>query len=262
MFPSLIHYGISLPTGPHPTFRYPTISEVVCEIAFERASAQRISVSGLYELLRGSFPEIQSVGNMMVQIVLAQAPAPASPFASPGVPAPAFRFATSGGDEYVQVSENNFVYDATRPYPGWASVKDSILAAWETVAPVVLASRVTKIGLRYINRIAKDKGHPRLSDWLRATDDIPARLVGSHGHFFARIESSPAQAELKVVTLAQQVADASAPYGAILFDLDRVSIDARTTDQIPQGLEYLHDEIWDVFWPARTPALESKLKGE
>jgi uncharacterized protein (TIGR04255 family) len=251
-----------VPTGPHPTFRHPTVSEVVCEIAFERASSQRISASALYELLRGSFPEIQSVGNMTVQIILAQAPAAQPAFASPGLPAPAFRFANSTGDEYVQVSENNFVYDTTRPYPGWASVKRSILGAWETVSPLVAASRITKIGLRYINRITKDERCPRLSDWLRATDDLPSRLVASQGHFFGRIESSPADSELKVITLAQQVADATAPHGAILFDLDRVSMTARGADEIAQELESLHDDIWDVFWPARTAALESKLKGE
>jgi uncharacterized protein (TIGR04255 family) len=251
-----------VPTGPHPTFRHPTISEVVCEIAFERASSQRISASALYELLRSTFPEIQSVGNMTVQIVLAQAPAPQPAFASPGLPAPAFRFANATGDEYVQVSENNFVYDATRSYRGWASVKGSILSAWQTVLPLIATSRITKIGLRYINRITKDERRPHLSDWLCPTDDLPSRLVASRGHFFARIESSPADSELKVITLAQQVADATAPHGAILFDLDRVSMTARAADEISQTLENLHEDVWDVFWPARTAALESKLKGE
>ena len=69
---------------------------------------------------------MQPVNTMAVQIVIRDASQP-QPQAAPGFapPAPAFRFATTAGDRWVQISDVSFVYQTTAPYPGWASVKPS-----------------------------------------------------------------------------------------------------------------------------------------
>jgi len=249
-----------LNANPHPRFPNPTIAQATCEIGFVRDLQVKLSSAELYKLLANDFPEIQAVGGMALQIVIGSGPQPAQPPTPPGVPAPTFRFATPTGDQFVQISDSSFIYQTTAAYPGWDSVKASILGLWARMLPAIKPETVTKIGLRYINRIAKDQRRSHLGDWLSASAYIPPVLLASHGHFLSRIEASPGDNDLLLITVAdQELADP--PQGAIIFDIDRIrsqAVDAEPK-QVGDVLDNLHEEIWDVFWSSRTPALEEKL---
>ncbi|MGH6938063.1 TIGR04255 family protein [Hypericibacter sp.] len=247
---------------PHPKFPNPTILEAACEFTFVRDPEPRWSSGELYKALGGEFPEIQPIGNMALQIVIGTV-APPTPPRPLGVPAPAFRFASQAGDRTIQISDTNFICTVSGVYPGWDTLKASILKNWETILPIILPREISKIGLRYINRIKKEAERPKLADWLRPTADLPATLLSSEGHFLARIESTPDSNSLKLVTLANQEPTEDSPNGAIIFDIDRIYNGSTVTDAavIDSILETLHDDIWDAFWGARTEALEHKLKG-
>jgi uncharacterized protein (TIGR04255 family) len=195
---------------------------------------------------------------MALQIVFDAGQHPAPPM--PVVPAPAFRFATAAGDKFVQISDTSLIYHSTAKYRGWETVKTSILDTWTKVLPAIKPESVTKIGLRYVNRIAKDAEHPYVGDWLQASDYIPKVLLESRRHFLSRVEASPGDNEVLLITVVNQEA-ADTPQGAIVFDIDRIHSEPVAGDQLADVLETLHDQIWDVFWTSRTPALEEKLKG-
>ncbi len=245
---------------PHPRFPSPTIVEAACEITFSRNLQVKLSTAELYKLVGTEFPEMQPVNTVALQIVVGDGrqPQPASP-----PPTPTFRFATTAGDRFVQISDVSFVYQMTAPYPGWATVKAAILELWGRVWPAIQPDTVAKIGLRYVNRIAKDEVHPHLGDWLRPSDYVPVALTRSRRHFLARIEVSPGDDDdFLILTLANQLPAETAPHGAIIFDIDRMRSGAIGTDpnDIGEVLELLHDDIWNVFWSSHSPALEEKLK--
>ena len=220
----------------------------------------RLSSAELYKLVAADFPEIQAVGGMALQIVIGSGPQPAQMPPPPGVPAPTFRFATSAGDKFVQISDTSFVYQSIAAYPGWDTVKAAILDLWVRMLPVIKADLVTKVGLRYINRIAKDEKHPHIADWLSASAYIPPVLLESRRHFLSRVEASPGDNDLLLITVADQE-PADTPHGAIIFDIDRICSAAIAVDQNVVGdvLERLHEEVWDVFWTSKAPALEQRL---
>lgn len=88
----------------------------------------------------------------------------------------------------------------------------------------------------------------------------PPVLLKSRSHFLSRVEASPGDNDLLLITVAdQRLADS--PYGVIIFDIDRICSDPITVDRKAVGdlLEKLHGDVWDVFWGARTPALEQRL---
>lgn len=247
---------------PHPKFPNPTIAEATCEFTFNREAEPSWSSGEAYKVLQDQFPEIQPIGNMALQIIIGPVAPPPSP-RPPGVPAPAFRFASKAGDRAVQMSDTNFIHAFTGSYPGWDNLKASILAGWMKVLPIIRPKEVTKVGLRYINRIVKDEKHPQLRDWLSPTDDLPATLIASRGHYLGRIESTTDDNNLKLITISSQEAGGDAPVGAIIFDIDRiragnVATDVNTASGI---LDSLHEDIWQVFWSARTQALVDKLNG-
>jgi uncharacterized protein (TIGR04255 family) len=244
---------------PHPRFPNPTIAQATCEIGFNRNLQVKLSSAELYKLVAADFPEIQAVGSMALQIVIGPGPQPAQA-PPPRVTAPTFRFATSAGDQFVQISDTSFVYQSTASYPGWDIVKAAILDLWVRMLPVIKPDGVTKVGLRYINRIAKDEQHPHIRGWLSASAYIPPVLLASRRHFLSRVEASPSDNDLLLMTVADQE-PTDTPHGAIIFDIDRIYSDAIAVDQNVVGdlLERLHEEVWDVFWTSRTPALEQRL---
>ena len=244
---------------PHPRFPNPTIAQATCEIGFNRNLQVKLSSAQLYKLVATDFPEIQAVGGMALQILIGSGSQPAQ-MPPPGVPAPTFRFATSAGDQFVQISDTSFVYQSTAAYPGWDVVKATILDLWVRMLPVIEPDGVTKVGLRYINRIAKDEQHPHIRDWLSASAYIPPVLLESRRHFLSRVEASPADNDLLLITVADQE-PADSLHGAIIFDIDRICSDTIPVDPNVVGdvLERLHEAVWDVFWTSRTPALEQRL---
>ena len=152
---------------------------------------------------------------------------------------------------------------ALSPPSGWPVLKDRLLAQWRKVHDLVNPEKLIKIGLRYVNRIAKEPNHNHLRDWLRPSDELPPSLIASEGHFFARIESSPAAGHLQLVTVGNQDPSPDVPHGAIVLDIDRVCQEGEISmTGISEKLEMLHQDIWNAFDSARTELLSARLKGE
>ena len=242
------------------------IVEVTCEIAFVRISSERLSSRSLYTLFSEDFPEMQPlVGNMNLQIFVGPPgtvppPVQANPPAAVG----GFRLGNVANNEFVQVSGSNFVYQLVGgKYPGWPALKDRLLANWSKVESEVKPEKLIKIGLRYVNRVAKEPNHTHLRDWLQASADLPAALISSEDHFLARIEGSPSQGNLKLITLGNQDPGPTIEHGAIILDIDRICQEGEIPmNAISEKFEKLHDDIWSVFDSAKTPLLHARLRGE
>ena len=74
----------------------------------------------------------------------------------------------AGFDEFIQISGANFVYQLVGgTYPGWPALKEKLLAHWSKVKDEVNPEKLIKIGLRYVNLVAKEPNHTHLRDWLQ-----------------------------------------------------------------------------------------------
>jgi uncharacterized protein (TIGR04255 family) len=225
-----------------------------------------LSSRSLYALFGEEFPEMQPlVGNMNLQIFVGPpgAVAPAVQ-ANPPAAVGGFRLGTAANDEFVQISGSNFVYQLVGgTYPGWPGLKEKLIELWSKVNGELKPNKLIKIGLRYVNRIAKEANHTHLRDWLKASSDLPASLIASEGHYFARIESSPAAGNLKLLTVGNQDPIDSAQHGAVILDIDRVCQEGEISmDAISEKLEILHEDVWATFDSIKTPLLHARMKGE
>jgi uncharacterized protein (TIGR04255 family) len=248
----------SVLTGPHPSYPNPTIIQVTCEIAFATEAELKLSAAILYPIFGSEFPEIQPVPTSL-QVMIGQ-PQPAQD-PSLSANAGAFRFATEDGKRFVQLSKTNFVYQSNESYPGWEAFRTKLMELWSSALPRIERSAITKIGLRYINRIVRTKTHPSPGDWLQPTSDIPASLLKSHGHFMGRVESSPRSSHLRLVTVAGEAPGPDWPQGTIIMDIDRINTESFKADSkaILKNLEFLHDDVWTCFDSAGTKNLKKSL---
>lgn len=218
-------------------------------------------------LFGDEFPEMQPLaGNINLQIFVGPpgAATPAVQANPPPTVVGGFRLGTTANDEFVQISGSNFVYQLVGgPYPGWLALKAKLMDLWSKVNGEVKPEKVIKVGLRYVNRIAKEPNHTQLGDWLQASSDLPLALLASQGHFFARIESSPAAGNLKLVTVGNQDPIEAGQQGGVVLDIDRICQEGEISmDTIPEKLELLHDDIWTTFDSAKTALLYARLNGE
>ncbi|HLZ03425.1 MAG TPA: TIGR04255 family protein [Bradyrhizobium sp.] len=251
-----------MPT-PHPTYPKPTIVQVLCEIAFSSDEEINLRAAELYPTFSSEFPEIQPVQTQVQLQFMVGQPVPVPPLQPQPNLNSAFRFTTSEGKRFVQISNTSFVYQSTEPYLGWKAFKEKLLELWLASQPRTKASTITKVGLRYINRIVLTKKHPRLSDWLQPTDDLPKALISSKENFLGRVESSPMPSHLRLVTLARQPSGPDWPIGAVVLDIDRITMtqfDA-VERQIAKNLEILHEDVWASFDSSSTKTLKSYLFG-
>ncbi|MET4328335.1 uncharacterized protein (TIGR04255 family) [Bradyrhizobium sp. i1.15.2] len=245
----------------HPTYPNPTIAQVACEIAFATTNDEDLNLSALLNVLGKDFPSLKPVQNLQLQIVLG-GPPPVTP-AAPAAAGVAFRFATKNDKKSVLVSKTNFVFQWNESYSGWAVFKDNLMSLWASCAPHLQPGIISKLGLRYTNRIPRSEEFPDVKDWIKATADIPQALLLSKDHFLGRIESSPLEANLRLVTLGLEPESPDLPYGSILFDIDRLTIEQfePSNDAISEKLEFVHEDIWTAFDSASTDTLKSHLAG-
>jgi uncharacterized protein (TIGR04255 family) len=250
-------------TGPHPSYQNPTIVQVTCEIAFASEAEVKLSAAALYPIFSNEFPEIQPINlSVQVQVLLGQLPVNQEPPQSAN--AGAFRFATSDGKRFVQLSKTNFIYQSNERYPGWKDFEAKLMELWTAALPHMSPSTIVKVGLRYINRIVKAKADQNLSFYFQPTQDLPASLIASKEHFLGRIESSPAPSHLRLVTLASEAKGPDWPHGSIIMDIDRITTKHFAADKskILKQLEVLHEDVWTCFDSATTKNLKKHLTGK
>ena len=140
-----------------------------------------------------------------------------------------------------------------------------ILDAWAAAREVIKPASITRIGLRYINRI--DQNHPDESpgDWLAPSDYIPKAALSSLPGFLSRLEVRTTKDSRRIVTLGEAISSPDSPQGAraILLDIDCiVEKEIGVDDQaIIEEIAALHDAAWEIFAASRTPRLEQLLRG-
>jgi uncharacterized protein (TIGR04255 family) len=253
----------------HPTYPNPTIQEAVCEIHFRLPDgvAWKSSLFGeLFKRVQSEFPELEPVAQIGLQVQL-------EPSGVGHTLLPMqhqIRYKHASRNLLLQLSERTLAVNVMPKYPGWMQMSKDILDAWAAAREVIKPARITRIGLRCINRI--NRSHPDESpgDWLAPSDYIPKAVLSSLPGFLSRLEAHPTRNSRRIVTLGEAATspdspqDAGAILGAILLDIDCiVEKEIGVDDQaIIEEITVLHDAAWEIFSASRTPRLEQLLRGD
>src|SRR5262245_19133337 len=90
-----------------------------------------------------------------------------------------------------------------------------LILKWEHLA-------ITRIGLRYINRIERKSAEDHPGDWLRANEYMAPVVLRSAPAFLSRVEAHLDTENRIIVTLGDQPPAETGGYDAIIFDIDRI----------------------------------------
>lgn len=157
----------------------------------------------------------------------------------------------------LQLSPGLLTINEVGNYPGWQEFSKHIKNAWETFSRVCPHIEVTRVGLRYINRVQRGSETTRVGDWLQNSDWLPPRMMQQEKDFFFRFDARfDSDCHMKLTVVEEQTDDLLAP---IIFDLDAISQSLKLTSwkDVFSKVDHLHQLVRKEFKDSITDRYKS-----
>jgi uncharacterized protein (TIGR04255 family) len=161
-----------------------------------------------------------------------------------------FAYVSGDGKQVVQVRLHGFTFSRLHPYQRWEDFEEEAMRLWGVFRHLATPQRISRIAVRYINRIRLPEGRIELTDYLRTHPEISPDLPQEVGRYFFQV----------VVPLPKYEADATMTQTIITEDeesflvLDNdvarlldVECDDDTDRQLHRWLGGLRDAKNEVF---------------
>ncbi len=121
---------------------------------------------------------------------------------------------------------------------------------------------MNKIGLRYINRLAKANNKEKAGDWFAASSYVSEALLSSLPGYLSRLVFNPSPHMMIIITMGDKTNGKAEDASSIVFDIDCILEQPMTMDEnaLMKALDELHNKAWAIFSSSMTPRLEKLLK--
>jgi len=139
----------------------------------------------------------------------------------------------------VQLMRESFSLSRLQPYLDWSELRTQTEKYWEIYADILKPDRVTRLAVRYINKLLIPTPIQDFSDYFTQPVEIPKGLPQGLASYMTRLVIP--EPETQSVAIVQQVLEGSTPEDkvSILFDIDAFKfVDLSTND---------HDAIWSIL---------------
>jgi uncharacterized protein (TIGR04255 family) len=247
----------------HPTYPNPTIQEALCEIHFrlpDQVEWKPTLFGEIFKHIQPEFPEFEP----LTQVGFRMQVRPSGMEQQFLPPQPRMRYKHATRNLLLQLSPNILTVNVLPQYAGWVQMSQDILQGWTKVSEVIEPASITRIGLRYINRIDRTQPTETSSHWLASSDYLPKSVLSSLPGFLSRVETRMNEHYRLIVTLGEMSQPVVLEVGAIVFDIDcivekEMSI---TAQAITAEINGLHDTAWRIFSDSMTPRLAQLLQKE
>ncbi len=245
----------------HPTYPNPTITEAICDIHFRlpRSKEWKPSLPGeLFKHIQDEYPEMEPVPEMGLQLEVG----PSGTSTKISMPPQKVRFKHATRPLILQLTEHALSISALAPYQGWKVLQTDALAAWQRFEEVLKPESISRIGLRYINQIAKETDQEPLKNWLVANDYIPEGVLRSVPGVLLRVQVHLDAQNMLIITLGDTKAGPESEHGTIIFDIDRITEREIGPEQdlLEQEMDRLHTDVWNIFSSATGEQLITLLE--
>ena len=218
-------------------YRNPPIEEALCEFHFRPGPEWDLTVPGKLHLRLGSEymgkPQEQKSIETDIQVKNGQPPSVQHRERLARV-----RLLTEDGKRIVSVGRDVMSVHMLRPYQGatlqepggWDEFRPRISAALNAYWAVARPTAVSRIGIRYINKIVIPHRSVRLEDYLRSSLPQVSGLSQQIGGFLIRVEYTYPE-DVRLV-LTQGLTEAPTDHVAVMLDLDVIW---KGTEPVLQG---------------------------
>lgn len=151
------------------------------------------------------------------------------------------------GTRLISLGPDVLSINVLRPYKGWIEFRQRIATALQAYAEVAEPGGVSRVGVRYINKIIPPAQEIELKTWFRCGPPTVPELPGKIAGFMSRVEFLYPDAVKLLLTQASIDAPEGPP--AFLLDLDVLweSGETRSPDAIMAVVDDLHARVGSAF---------------
>lgn len=167
-----------------------------------------------------------------------------------------YSFTSVDGRQVVQARLDGFTFSRLKPYDKWEALRDEARELWQHYIRIASPEAVTRVALRYINRIEIPLPIRDFKDYILTTPEIAPDLPQGLGSFFMRLVIPDPKAQaVAIVTETVEPSDESRNRLPLIFDIDvfRMAAFNVQDNAMWEAFEYLHDLKNDIFFKSITP---------
>ena len=230
-------------------YKHAPITEAVIAIGFESQSgAGQQDIRGMHDLLKSAYPKRTEVFEIQVQVE----PTAELPGRSGSRQVIGYQFAAGDEKRIVRLGRTEFAFSQLAPYDRWETLRAEAKRVWDLAEPILGIKQITRVAVRYINRIDVADPDGRgidLDRYLRTAPRIAPELPQMMRTYFVRLEL-----EFKhphgVVIITETAAPPPSPgIVAAVLDIDvimqNVSFDAQTAWQTVEDLRHEKNRVFE-----------------
>lgn len=120
----------------------------------------------------------------------------------------------------AQFRKDGFTYNRLQPYSGWNTVYPEALSLWHEYIRAFEPSEITRLAVRYINRVAIPVPVSRIDEYLRAAPAIPSAAPQHVSSFVSRVivDDVATHSQATITQIMEPVLDSS--HAQIILDID------------------------------------------
>jgi len=125
--------------------------------------------------------------------------------------------------QLVQFRLDGFTFNRLKPYTSWKQIRGEAFRLWELYRTTVEPALISRIALRYINRIEIPLPLVDLRDYLAAPPSTPPNLSGNLSSFLTRVVVREPSARIEAIITQTGDVPGKPEQTALLLDIDVIS---------------------------------------
>jgi len=207
-----------------------------------------------YDLIAKSYPD-KKIGKE-VKVVLGTDKLPTEKETYPI----GFKYSSNDGRQVVQFRLDGFTFSRLKPYQDWERLRDEARRLWDIYHTISKPELITKLALRYINKINLPLTENDLDEYFTVSPKAPQSLPQYVSSFLSRIVLHEPSNEF-IAIISQVLEGAEADSFPIFLDIDvfKEARDGFNINQIWPILERLRDFKNKIFFESITEKTKEML---
>ncbi len=208
----------TLQTNSKEKFPNSTIIEALCEFHFtsgEKASNEEWNGKWFGRLLTELGKEYDMEPKLMSGVQVQTSIGGQSIVLSQPVAVAHMIYRHKNGSHLIQLTPWKLTINEIGKYDGWEIFFQHIQHAWSSLSKIVDSLGVSRIGMRYINKIPRTNVQESIGDWIKDTGLVPSDVLEQKTNFSYRCELQKSEEMKLILALAE---DRSLTPPSIFFD--------------------------------------------
>ncbi len=149
------------------------------------ANAALAQVKELADKIAGTYPSVRDHYKLQAEITFD--PSESAVSSTGGQEQIGYQLSSQDGINVFLPTLEGFTFSQLKPYETWKKLKEKGVALWDEYHEAVRPESITRIALRYVNRLELPLDLRDYKDYLTAPPDVPPKLPQTLSSFLTRI---------------------------------------------------------------------------